>query len=71
MRIRGVHWKDAGKELPDDEMTVLVALVDGEVWAGWHEDGRWWYVTGEGERVEFNPQVVWWADFPAPPGGAR
>ena len=42
-----VRWVDAHKELPDDEMTVLVALADGEVWTGFHEDNQWRFVSAD------------------------
>lgn len=58
-----IMWVNAANELPDDEMTVLVALADGEVWTGFHLDGTWRFVSGE----EISSQVTWWANFPEPP----
>jgi hypothetical protein len=60
-----VFWTDANEELPDDEMTVLVALEDGEVWTGFHENEEWHYVSGETIPCE----VLHWANFPMPPKG--
>lgn len=58
-----IEWKDASDELPDDDMTVLVALADGEVWTGFLDAGRWCYTSGD---PIYNP-VRYWADFPDPP----
>lgn len=58
-----VVWVDCRKQLPDDEMTVLVALSDGEVWTGFHEDNQWRYVSAD----PIGPEVTHWAQFPAPP----
>ncbi len=64
------HWLDAwvpvDRELPDDEMTVLVALEGGEVWTGFMDAGQWRYVSADliGEKVTH------WAEFPEPPKDA-
>jgi len=56
-------WNAVKDRLPDDEMTVLLALADGEVWPGFREAGKWYYVSADPVGVE-----VWhWAEFPAPP----
>jgi hypothetical protein len=57
-------WTAVKDKLPDDEMTVLLALADGEVWPGFHEGGQWFYVSADPVGVE----VRHWAEFPAPPG---
>lgn len=49
---------------PDDDLTVLLALSDGEVWSGFHEDGQWRYVTAD--LIE-SCQVIAWMHMPAPP----
>ena len=59
-----VEWVDASKQLPDDDMTVLIALDDGEVWTGFMDSGVWGYVSAD--AIEGN--VTHWAEFPAPPG---
>jgi len=58
-----VFWVDARSELPDDDMTVLLALDDGEVWTGFMDDGVWRYVSADAIEAT----VTHWADFPAPP----
>lgn len=58
-----VTWIDATAELPDHEMTVLVALADGEVWTGFHEAGEWRYVSAD----NIETPVTHWAEFPLPP----
>ena len=57
-------WTATKDKLPDDEMTVLLALADGEVWPGFHEGTQWFYVSADPVGVE----VLHWAKFPAPPG---
>ncbi len=60
-----INWIDASVELPDAEMTVLLALSDGEVWAGFHDgDDGWRYVSAD--KIE-SVTVTHWAEFPAPP----
>lgn len=31
----------------DDDITVLMALSDNEVWPGFRTDGKWFYVSGD------------------------
>jgi hypothetical protein len=57
-------WKRCADELPDDDMTVLLALADGEVWTGFRDAGKWRYVSADLIEIE----VTDWMDFPAPPG---
>lgn len=57
-------WTAVKDKLPDDEMTVLLALADGEVWPGFHEGTQWFYLSADPVGVE----VLHWAEFPAPPG---
>ena len=59
-----VEWVDASKQLPDDDMTVLIALDDGEVWTGFMDSGVWRYVSADAIEGTVNH----WAEFPAPPG---
>ena len=59
-----VVWEDARVRLPDDDMTVLVSLADGEVWTGFREGGIWRYVSADAIEAE----VKHWAAFPDAPG---
>lgn len=60
---RAVEWVDASKHLPDDDMTVLVALEEGEVWTGFMDAGIWRYVSAD----EIAEAVTHWAEFPEAP----
>ena len=61
--VRTITWMEAKVELPDDDITVLIALADGEVWTGFRDAGEWRFVTAD--LIE--SKVVWWAHFPNPP----
>jgi hypothetical protein len=54
---------DARVQLPDDDMTVLLAIDDGEVWTGFMDAGIWRYVSAD--KIE--AEVMHWAEFPDPP----
>lgn len=58
-----VKWIDARVEVPDDDMTVLIALSDGYVWLGYHDAGVWRYVSGDDVKAK----VTFWANLPYPP----
>ena len=58
-------WTDMPSgELPDDDITVLVALDDGEVWPAYRFADRWLYVTGD--EIQ-SAEVVYWMHLPAHP----
>ena len=59
-----IEWREAASALPDEEMTVLISLSDGEVWTGFVDAGEWRYVSGD--RIE-GSWVMDWAEFPEPP----
>lgn len=40
-------WIPTGEGLLDDDITVLMALSNNEVWPGFRTDGQWFYVSGE------------------------
>ena len=61
--IASTFWVDAAVQLPDDDMIVLVALDDGEVWTGFHDAGQWRFASAD--LIE--ARVTHWAEFPAPP----
>lgn len=58
-----ITWVDPAEDLPDDDITVLLALADGEVWTGYLDAGAWRFVSGDPVEVH----VSWWASFPDPP----
>jgi hypothetical protein len=67
-----ITWRDPADMLPDDEMTVLIALDEGTVTEAWKEDGRWHL----GDRLSFPaspdpdervPRVMAWAEIPDHP----
>lgn len=67
-----IGWHDATQDLPDDDITVLVALNDGEVWTGFMDAGRWRFVSGDligefDEQDGTDSHVTHWAHFPPPP----
>lgn len=62
---REVQWVPVSKELPDDEMTVLM-VVDGEPWTGFHAEGQWHYVTAD----ICTGAVTHWCEFPEVPDAA-
>ena len=68
LRARGITWHRVSDSLPDAEITVLIAMDDGEVWTGCYRgEGDWstvdaWPLT--------NISVTHWADLPAHPEAA-
>jgi len=58
------EWTAVADELPDDDMVVLVALDDGEVWSAYHQGERWYYVTAD---PIIAATVLYWTDMlPSP-----
>lgn len=57
------QWISVADRLPDDDLTVLIALADGEVWTGFMDAGDWRYVSADLVGIE----VTHWMDFPEPP----
>jgi hypothetical protein len=60
-----IHWVNTGKQLPDDNTTVLVILKNENepCWPAYVEGGRWFYA--DGSPID-NP--VWWTHMPVGPG---
>ncbi|WP_208280144.1 DUF551 domain-containing protein [Massilia oculi] len=56
-------WIDASTVLPDDDILVLIALDDGEVWPAVRDNDRWIYVSG----AEVTETVTHWMHLPAAP----
>lgn len=59
-----VNWTIPGDSMPDDDMNVLIAMKDGEVWPAYRSAGVWFYICGghiEPDRISH------WTDFPEAP----
>ena len=59
-----LEWTDAAAALPDEDVLVLIALENGEVWPGVRDYGRWIYLSG----AEVRERVTHWMHFPRAPG---
>lgn len=59
---RMVCWIPVIESLPDDDLTVILA-VDGEPWTGFRDGEGWRYVSGD--PCEGN--VTHWCEFPEVP----
>lgn len=62
-----IYWIAADFDLPDDDITVLMALSDGEVWTGFLDDGKWRYVSADPVDQGEGTTVTHWAHLPAFP----
>jgi len=60
-------WTPVAERLPDDELLVLIAVNDDDVWTGYRLAGIWRYV--DGFPIE-NERVTHWMRMPAPPTGS-
>jgi hypothetical protein len=60
----GIEWIDARLELPDDDITVLMAFADGGVWNGFRDAGEWRFASADLVAVG---EITHWADYPEPP----
>jgi hypothetical protein len=58
-----LQWIDVNENLPDDDVCVLIALDDGEVWTGYMDGDDWLYVSGDPMESE----VTHWMHIPAHP----
>lgn len=58
-----IEWHPAADDLPDEDISVLIATGDGEVYAGFLDCGNWRHLTSD--RV--SETVTHWAHYPAPP----
>ncbi len=65
-----IVWRDAAKEVPDDEQTVLIATDDRDVWMGFLDAGYWCYVDAVLVSAN-NVRVTHWANLPEPPSHGR
>lgn len=57
------QWVAIADRLPDADLSVMLALDDGEVWPGYLDGDTWRYVTAD----PIGARVTHWMDFPEPP----
>jgi hypothetical protein len=57
-------WTKVSVSLPDDEITVLLAFTDGEVWPGYKDGDRWRDLSGIPVGMD---RITHWMDMPAGP----
>lgn len=60
-----VRWRDAGREKPDSDLTVLLHAPDANdpVWPGYWDDNEKAWIWAEGAPVG-DQMVKAWADLP-------
>lgn len=56
-------FHECTERLPDDEMLVLMALADGDVYPGFQDSGEWRFSDAMSVTIE----VTHWADMPEHP----
>ena len=56
-------WRACADGLPDDEVCVLIAMADGEVWTGFRDGDEWRYASAD----PVGSEVTHWMHFPEPP----
>lgn len=57
-------WKLAADGLPDDEILVLIALNDDDVWTGYRDGDIWRYADAMPITTE---RVTHWMNLPTHP----
>jgi hypothetical protein len=57
-------WTPVSASLPDDDVLVLLALSDDEVWPGFRDGDIWRYV--DATPIE-SARVTDWTNLPPPP----
>lgn len=60
-------WIKCADSLPDDDICVLLAFADGEVYAGFHDGDAWRFLDATTIELE---SVTHWAHLPAHPDDA-
>jgi hypothetical protein len=61
-------WNTVEATLPDDQLLVLIALNDDDVWTGYRDAGVWRYVDAMPIVTE---RVTHWMRMPAAPGASK
>jgi hypothetical protein len=68
MITTAINWISVADQLPDDDMTVLVADVENDVWMGFHDgDSGWRYANA----TLVGDPVTHWAELPDGPNDQR
>ncbi len=65
--MSALTWTNVAAALPDDDILVLMALENEEVWPGVHDYGRWIYLSG----AEVRERVTHWMHLPAAPAAGE
>ena len=60
-------WTPVATKLPDDDLTVMIALDDGEVWMGFHDGDVWRDISG----ITPAAKVTHWMDVPEHPDATQ
>jgi hypothetical protein len=58
-----VYWTPVSEGGLDDDITVLMALSDNEVWPGYRSNGQWFFITSD----PCSETPTHWADLPRHP----
>lgn len=61
-----ITWTKCSEQMPDDDIVVLLAFADGDVWTGFRDAGVWRYVSAD----EIEAEVTHWCDLPPHPDDA-
>jgi hypothetical protein len=65
-----VTWTPVEESLPDAEMTVLMAIDNGETWTGYCDGHEWYDITGMPMDCSApGARVTHWMDYPPAPRG--
>lgn len=62
-----IEWVSVGAKLPDADLLVLTAFIDGEVWPATFDGDNW---RDAGASPFVSEHITHWAHFPAPPPAA-
>lgn len=61
--ITSIVWHPTADDPPDDDMVVLTADGDGEVWPGFKIGDQWYNI----DAMPRPSAPKWWCHFPSPP----
>jgi hypothetical protein len=60
-------WIPTAQELPDEDICVLIALSDGEVWTGFLDGGAWRFSSADLVDQGEGTTVTHWTHIPVHP----